>query len=99
MAELSRPDLDYRLKQQKILSEFGVEALRADDLGRLLQRATELCADGMSAQFCKALEYKPGRDTLLVIAGVGWGRTSSATPPSAPISPLRQATPSRPGSR
>jgi two-component sensor histidine kinase len=73
MAELSRPDLDYRLKQQKILSEFGVEALRADDLGRLLQRATELCAEGMSAQFCKALEYKPGEDTLLVIAGVGWG--------------------------
>lgn len=73
MAELSRPDLEYRLKQQKILSEFGVEALRADDLGRLLQRATELCAEGMSAQFCKALEYKPGQDTLLVIAGVGWG--------------------------
>jgi two-component sensor histidine kinase len=73
MAEFSRSDLDYRLKQQKILSEFGVEALRADDLGRLLQRATELCAEGMSAQFCKALEYKPGHDTLLVIAGVGWG--------------------------
>ena len=73
MAELSRSDLDYRLKQQQILSEFGVEALRADDLGELLQRATELCAEGMSAQFCKALEYKPGEDTLLVIAGVGWG--------------------------
>ncbi len=27
----------------------------------------------MQAQFCKALEYKPGRDTLLVCAGVGWG--------------------------
>ncbi|GJD52027.1 hypothetical protein OPKNFCMD_4789 [Methylobacterium crusticola] len=73
MAELTRSDLAYRLRQQKILSDFGVEALRADDLGRLLQRATELCAEGMSAQFCKALEYKAGHDALLVIAGVGWG--------------------------
>jgi hypothetical protein len=54
-------------------SVFGVEALREPEIHALLQRATELCAEGMQAQFCKALEYKPGRDTLLVCAGVGWG--------------------------
>jgi two-component sensor histidine kinase len=67
------PDLDYRLRQQAILSEFGVEALRGTDVDRLLQRAAELCAQGMGAEFCKALEYRPGADTLLVRAGVGWG--------------------------
>ena len=73
MSELSRSELDYRLRQQSILSAFGVEALRAEDFGRLLQRATELCAEGMGAQFCKALEYKRDQDLLLVVAGVGWG--------------------------
>ncbi|MCJ2073279.1 GAF domain-containing protein [Methylobacterium sp. J-030] len=68
-----RPDLDYRLRQQAILSEFGVAALRGTDVDHLLQRATELCAEGMGAEFCKALEYRPGADTLLVRAGVGWG--------------------------
>ncbi len=65
-------DLSLRLHQQAILSEFGVEALRGDDIDTLLQRATELCAEGMGAQFCKALEYLRGEDMLLVRAGVGW---------------------------
>ncbi|MEH3146351.1 MAG: GAF domain-containing protein [Methylobacterium frigidaeris] len=67
------PALDLRLRQQVILSQFGVEALREPEILPLLQRATELCAEGMQAQFCKALEYKPGHDTLLVCAGIGWG--------------------------
>ena len=65
-------DLSVRLRQQAILSEFGVEALRGDDVDGLLQRAAELCAEGMGAQFCKALEYRRGEDMLLVRAGVGW---------------------------
>ncbi|SFL25170.1 sensor histidine kinase [Methylorubrum salsuginis] len=64
--------LELRLRQQVILSDFGVEALRASELLPLLQRATELCAAGMGAQFCKALEYQPSQDVLLVCAGVGW---------------------------
>ncbi|MCJ2061092.1 GAF domain-containing protein [Methylobacterium sp. J-048] len=70
---LAPPDLGYRLRQQVILSEFGVEALRGTDVDHLLQRAAELCAQGMGAEFCKALEYRRGEDTLLVRAGVGWG--------------------------
>ncbi|MFE1598257.1 sensor histidine kinase [Methylobacterium sp. ID0610] len=73
MADLARSELDHRLHQQTLLSAFGVEALREDDFGRLLQRATEMCAEGMGAQFCKALEYKRDPDILLVVAGVGWG--------------------------
>jgi two-component sensor histidine kinase len=65
-------DLSLRLRQQAILSEFGVEALRGDDVDALLQRAAELCAEGMGAQFCKALEYLRAEDMLLVRAGIGW---------------------------
>ncbi|CAO4176934.1 histidine kinase [Methylorubrum populi] len=72
MTEISPEGLDLRLRQQSILSDFGVEALRATELLPLLQRATELCAEGMQAEFCKALEYQPAQDLLLVCAGVGW---------------------------
>ncbi|GJE56432.1 MULTISPECIES: sensor histidine kinase [Methylobacterium] len=65
--------LAIRLRQQAILSDFGVEALRATELLPLLQRATELCAEGMKAEFCKALEYHQAQDCLMVCAGVGWG--------------------------
>ncbi|MCJ2026498.1 sensor histidine kinase [Methylobacterium sp. J-067] len=65
-------EVEARLRQQVILSEFGVEALRGKDFDLLLQRATELCAQGMGAEYCKALEYLRREDTLLVRAGVGW---------------------------
>ena len=64
--------LETRLRQQALLSEFGVMALRGTEILPLLQRATEMCALGMKAQFCKALEYQPGQDALLVCAGTGW---------------------------
>lgn len=65
-------ELQYRLRQQSILADFGIEALRARDMDPMLQRATELCAEGMRSKYCKFLEYRPEQDTLLVLAGVGW---------------------------
>ncbi len=67
-----RDELAYRLKQQRLLAEFGRMALRESDLPALLQRATELCADGLDAPFCKALEFLHDRRVLLMRAGVGW---------------------------
>jgi two-component sensor histidine kinase len=65
-------ELQYRLRQQSVLSSFGIEALRARDLDPMLQRATELCADGMRSRFCKFLARQHDDETLLVRAGVGW---------------------------
>lgn len=65
-------ELHYRLRQQSILADFGIEALRARDLGPMLQRATELCGEGMRSKYCKFLEYRADEDTLLVRAGIGW---------------------------
>lgn len=67
-----RDELAYRLKQQRLLAEFGRMALREGDLPALLQRATELCAEGLDAPFCKALEFLHGPRVLLMRAGVGW---------------------------
>src|SRR6201996_1228931 len=68
----TRDELLYRLRQQSLLGEFGRSALQTRDIGRILQRATELCAQGLDTRFAKVLEYLPNDDRLLVRAGVGW---------------------------
>ncbi len=65
-------ELQYRLRQQSVLAEFGIEALRARELEPMLQRAVVLCARGMRSHYCKFLQRLPNDDALLVRAGVGW---------------------------
>jgi two-component system, sensor histidine kinase PdtaS len=68
----SRDELRYRLRQQSLLGEFGRFAMQTRDFRKILQRATELCASGLQAQFAKVLEYEPDEIRLIVRAGVGW---------------------------
>ena len=68
----TRQELPYRLRQQSLLGEFGRTALQTRDIGQILQRATELCAQGLETPFAKVLEYMPEEKRLLVSAGVGW---------------------------
>ena len=70
--DLTRQELPYRLRQQSLLGEFGRSALQTRDIGQILQRATELCAQGLETPFAKVLEYLPDDKRLLVRAGVGW---------------------------
>jgi PAS domain S-box-containing protein len=68
-------ELIYRERQHELLACFGMTALRSTDVGALLQEATRLCAEGLRAPLCKALEWVPGpdgEDGLIVRAGVGW---------------------------
>jgi two-component sensor histidine kinase len=69
---VGRQELPYRLRQQSLLGEFGRTALQTREIGRILQRATELCAEGLGTSFAKVLEYTPDDKRLLVRAGVGW---------------------------
>jgi two-component sensor histidine kinase len=46
--------------------------MQTRDIGQILQRATELCAQGLEASLAKVLEYMPDDRRLLVRAGVGW---------------------------
>ncbi len=64
--------LAYRLRQQELLAELGVVALKQNDLTKLWHRAAELAADGLDAELCKILQYLPDENSLLVCAGVGW---------------------------
>ena len=65
-------ELPYRLRQQSLLGEFGRSAMQTRDIGQILQRATELCAQGLETRLAKVLEYVPDDKRLLVRAGVGW---------------------------
>ena len=69
---LDRDELPYRLRQQSLLGEFGRVAMQTRDFQQILQRATELCAQGLEAGFAKVLEYLPEEKRLMVRAGVGW---------------------------
>lgn len=44
---LVREELPYRLRQQSLLGEFGRIAMQTRDFRQILQRATELCAEGL----------------------------------------------------
>ena len=70
--DANRQELPYRLRQQSLLGEFGRSAMQTRDIGQILQRATELCAQGLETSLAKVLEYIPDDRRLLVRAGVGW---------------------------
>jgi two-component sensor histidine kinase len=61
-----------RERQQEILAELGVLALRGTPLAELLNETTRLAALGLEAEFCKILEYLPNENRLIMRAGVGW---------------------------
>jgi two-component sensor histidine kinase len=64
--------LRQRIRQQEILVELGVLALRGEPYPALLERTVRLVAEGLGAEFAKVLEYRPEENRLLLRAGVGW---------------------------
>lgn len=70
----SQEELERRLKQQEMLAQFGVEALRCRDIENLYVSAVHLCAEGMQTPLCKLLKYRQEFEDFLVIAGVGWDK-------------------------
>lgn len=65
--------LHQRIRQQEILAELGVVALKGAVLDELLNQTVLSAAEGLGADFCKVLEYLPDQKAFLVRAGLGWG--------------------------
>jgi two-component sensor histidine kinase len=65
-------ELEYRLRQQELISELGLFAIHAHDVPTLAQEAARLAAEGLRSQFAKVLEYLPEEHQFVVFAGVGW---------------------------
>jgi two-component sensor histidine kinase len=70
--DLSVEALRLRVKQQEMLSEYGVLALKGTPFSELLDHAARLVAEGLKAEFAKVLKYMPEENRFLVCAGVGW---------------------------
>src|SRR5262245_51783285 len=70
--ELGQGILTLRIRQQELLAELGVIALKRTTFGDLLESTVQLAAEGLEAEFCKVLEYHPSENRLLMVAGVGW---------------------------
>jgi two-component sensor histidine kinase len=75
---------DNLRKQVSTLAKFGGRALRTENIGDLLQEATQLVSDAMEVELVKVLELLPGGHNLLVRAGVNWhpGVVGHATIPA-----------------
>jgi two-component sensor histidine kinase len=71
--ELSIETLRLRVRQQEMLSDFGVLALKGTPFPELLDHAARLAAEGLRAEFAKVLKYMQEDNRFLVCAGVGWG--------------------------
>ena len=72
-SDLTVKSLHQRIRQQEILSELGVLALKGITFEELLDQTARLTAEGSEADFCKVMEYLPSENCFLVRAGVGWG--------------------------
>jgi two-component sensor histidine kinase len=71
-ADLGQSALRLRIRQQELLAELGVTALKRTEFDDLLWSAARVGAEGLEAEFCKVLEYRPAENRLLMVAGVGW---------------------------
>ena len=69
---LTAASLRLRVRQQQILAELGVLALRGTPFQELLDHTARLTAEGLHAEFGKILEFIPAEQRFLVRAGVGW---------------------------
>lgn len=64
--------LNDRIRQQELLAELGVKALRGASIDDLLNETARLTVVGLDVEFCKILEHIPSSNRLLVRAGLGW---------------------------
>jgi two-component sensor histidine kinase len=80
-ADISVRGFNLRIRQQEILAELGVSALRGTAFRALLDETVRMVAEGLEAELAKVLEYIPEEKRLLMRAGVGWdpGLVGTAT--------------------
>jgi two-component sensor histidine kinase len=72
-SELTAAALRARVRQQQMLADLGVLALRGTPFPELLEHAARITAEGLNADFSKILEFMPEEQRFVVRAGVGWG--------------------------
>jgi PAS domain S-box-containing protein len=70
--KLAEQEIERRTHQQAVVAELGLRAVANDDLQDLIDEATALVARTLEVEYSKIVELLPGREELLLRAGVGW---------------------------
>ncbi|HET7313822.1 sensor histidine kinase, partial [Salinisphaera sp.] len=70
--EMEKEELEYRLRQQSLVSEMGLYALESHRFAEVAHKASEVAAQGVRSFLAKVLEYRERTNDFLVYAGVGW---------------------------
>ena len=69
---MGQQGLEYRLRQQSLVSDLGLYALNSHDFAVLAQEATRIAAEGVQSNLAKVLKYEPDDECLRVYTGIGW---------------------------
>lgn len=72
MHEPGSDEVSYRIRQQTLLAELGMLALRRKPLDELLNAAARTAAEGLDAPFAIVVRRLPGNSGFQVLAGYGW---------------------------
>jgi PAS domain S-box-containing protein len=77
----AQKEIQTQARQQEAVAELGLRTLAKEDSQAVMDEAVTLVARVLNAEYCEVLELLPGRDELLLVAGVGWeeGLVGSAT--------------------
>jgi signal transduction histidine kinase len=60
------------LVEQRMVAEFGQEALRGLPLGELFERSVDVVREALAVEFTGVLEHLPDEGVLVLRAGRGW---------------------------
>ncbi|WP_123631283.1 sensor histidine kinase [Salinisphaera orenii] len=69
---MGQQGLEYRLRQQSLVSDLGLYALNSHDFAVLAQEATRIAAEGVQSNLAKVLKYESDDERLRVYTGIGW---------------------------
>ncbi len=78
-------ELQRRERQQAELTNLSQRVLRGVDSEVFLDSAVRIVADALDCEYAKILKLLPGKNELLMVAGVGWndGLVGTATVPTS----------------
>ncbi|WP_136717424.1 PAS domain S-box protein [Halorientalis salina] len=77
-------ELQTRVRQQRVVTRLGQQALAEDDLDALFEEAADLVSGILGNDYCKVLELLPDGEEMALRSGVGWrdGLVGSAHVPT-----------------
>jgi signal transduction histidine kinase/HAMP domain-containing protein len=71
--------LAIRVQQEAAVVQLGMDAFAVRTLGELLQRAVDVVATTLRADYVSIVEILPGGEQVKLVAGIGWPPTVNET--------------------